>query len=189
MTEPQDITDAQALRALAHPIRLALLDVMRTQEEITASRAAELLGENPGNMSWHLQTLARYGFVEETGTGKGRSRPWRLVERIVRFDASADHDPETAAAGEALESALISRSFAQLEEWRRRRPGLPVWAEQSFLTSVVAHVTPEELGAIAAQISELFRRYADRPTSDRPPGAEPVTLLGVGHPMGGPQLP
>ena len=66
------------MRALAHPLRVALLEVMRRDGAITATRAAELLDESPGNMSWHLQTLAKYGFVEETGDGRGRSRPRRL---------------------------------------------------------------------------------------------------------------
>ena len=78
----QVITDARAMRALAHPLRVALLEAMRREREITATRAAELLDENPGNMSWHLQTLAKYGFVEETGKGRGRSRPWRLASDL-----------------------------------------------------------------------------------------------------------
>src|SRR6201985_3941873 len=72
------ITEARTMRALAYPLRVALLEAIRRDGEITASRAADLLDESPGNMSWHLQTLAKYGFVEETGEGRGRSRPWRL---------------------------------------------------------------------------------------------------------------
>jgi DNA-binding transcriptional ArsR family regulator len=92
------ITDARAMRALAHPLRVALLEAMRRDGEITASRAAELLGESPGNMSWHLQTLAKYGFVEETGEGRGRSRPWRLTRETQRFETSMT-DPDVAASG------------------------------------------------------------------------------------------
>ncbi|HEX3801511.1 MAG TPA: helix-turn-helix domain-containing protein [Solirubrobacteraceae bacterium] len=51
-------------------MRLALLDAIRRYGEITATRAAELLSESPGNMSWHLQTLAKYG-------GPGARRPTR----------------------------------------------------------------------------------------------------------------
>jgi hypothetical protein len=47
----------------------------------------------------------------------------------------------------------------------------------------VAHLTPEELGAISAEVSRLFRRYADRPAQERPAGTEPVKLLGIGHPL------
>src|ERR1700749_2883240 len=81
----QLVTDARAMRALAHPLRVALLELMRRDGEITATRAAELLGESPGNMSWHLQTLAKYGYIEEAGGGRGRSRPWRLASASNRF--------------------------------------------------------------------------------------------------------
>src|ERR1700749_4766010 len=89
----QLVTDARAMRALAHPLRVALLELMRRDGEITATRAAELLGESPGNMSWHLQTLAKYGFVEETGEGRGRSRPWRLASEGQSFETGVA-DPE-----------------------------------------------------------------------------------------------
>src|ERR1700749_2310784 len=91
--EPREITDARTMRALAHPTRLALLELLGREGELTAARAAELLDDSPGNMSWHLQTLAKYGFVEETGEGKGRSRPWRLASEGQSFETGVA-DPE-----------------------------------------------------------------------------------------------
>ncbi len=79
----RDISDPRTMRALAHPVRLALLEALRREGPLTATRAAELLDDSPGNMSWHLQTLAKYGFVEEAGGGRGRSRPWRVVSLTV----------------------------------------------------------------------------------------------------------
>src|ERR1700722_14720682 len=99
MPRRQVVTDPRAMRALAHPLRVALLEAVRRDGEITATRAAELLGESPGNMSWHLQTLAKYGLGEETGDGRGRSRPWRATSDSRSFETSMS-DPETAAAGE-----------------------------------------------------------------------------------------
>src|ERR1700689_5519448 len=111
-SEPREITDARTMRALAHPTRLALLDLLRREGELTATRAAELLDDSPGNMSWHLQTLAKYGYIEEAGTGSGRRRPWRAVSVSNRFDTAAD-GPEPAAAGEALESSFIDLAFTR----------------------------------------------------------------------------
>jgi len=58
-------------------------------------------------MSWHLQTIAKYGFVEETGDGRGRSRPWRLTSDSRSFETSMT-DPDVAAAGEALERTFMT---------------------------------------------------------------------------------
>jgi DNA-binding transcriptional ArsR family regulator len=182
--ESREISDAQTMRALAHPLRLALLDALRAEGELTASRAAELLGDSPGNMSWHLQTLAKYGFVEDAGTGKGRSRPWRLVSRSVSFSSAAGPDAEAQAAGEALETAIVNRSFAQFEDWRKRRFAYPEWAEESFVNNVITYLTPGELGELSRDLDALFRRYSDRDDpAARPAGAQPVKLLSIGHPV------
>ena len=75
----REITDPKAMRALAHPVRLAILDAMRSEGELTATRATEVLDQSPGNMSWHLQILAKYGFIVEAEGAKGRSRPWKIA--------------------------------------------------------------------------------------------------------------
>src|SRR3954463_16144739 len=98
--DPRELTDPRAMRALAHPVRISVLELLLREGPLTATRAAELLDESPGNMSWHLQTLARYGFIEETGEGRGRARPWRLVSVGNRFGVSADDPAQAHAAVE-----------------------------------------------------------------------------------------
>src|ERR1700761_6802893 len=123
------VTDPRAMRALAHPLRVALLEAIRRDGEITATRAAELLGESPGNMSWHLQTLAKYGFVEETGKGRGRSRPWRLVTASNRFRVDID-DPAAGAAGDVLVDQFVARAVDKQRQWMvSRNRFAPEWRE------------------------------------------------------------
>lgn len=180
----QVVTDARAMRALAHPLRVALLEAIRRDGELTATRAAELLDERPGNMSWHLQTLARYGFVEETGEGRGRSRPWRLTSDTRSFETGVT-DPEVLAAGEALERTLTERTYGQLREWWSRRLAYPAkWRRAAFLSDTVAYVTSSELTAIMDEINAIYTRYADRTDKEnRPAGALPVRLYAHGHPL------
>ena len=180
----QVVTDPRAMRALAHPLRVALLETMRRDGSITASQAGELLGESPGNMSWHLQTLAKYGFVEETGDGRGRRRPWRLTSASRSFDTSMT-DPDTAAAGEALERTFVERTYGQLREWWSRRLTYPLtWRRAAFMTDSVRYLTAEELTAIMDEIIAIYDRYADREDADkRPAEALPVHLSAHGHPL------
>ena len=180
----QVITDARAMRALAHPLRVALLETMRRDGEITATRAAELLDDSPGNMSWHLQTLAKYGFVEETGEGRGRSRPWRMVSDSRSFETGMT-DPDVAAAGEALERTFIERAYDQLREWWSRRLTYPLkWRRAAFITERVSYLTAAELAMISEEIHEIYTRYADRGSKEkRPAGALPVHLYAHGHPL------
>ena len=81
------LTDPRLMRAIAHPVRMALLEAMEQAEArtLTATQASELLGESPANCAFHLRTLAKYGFVEEAGGGQGRERPWRLAYRTLEI--------------------------------------------------------------------------------------------------------
>jgi DNA-binding transcriptional ArsR family regulator len=178
------VTDPRAMRALAHPLRVALLELMRRDGEITATRAAELLGESPGNMSWHLQTLAKYGFVEDTGEGRGRSRPWRLASEGQSFDTGVA-DPEVVAAGEALERTFSERTYAQLREWWSRRLTYPVkWRRAAYMSNSVVYLTAAELAEVTDEVNAIYTRYAERSDPDkRPTGALPVRLYAHGHPL------
>jgi predicted ArsR family transcriptional regulator len=172
------------MRALAHPLRVALLELMRRDGEITATRAAELLDESPGNMSWHLQTLAKYGYVEETGKGRGRSRPWRLASEGQSF-ATGVADPEVVVAGEALERTFTARTYDQLREWWSRRLGYPVkWRRAAFMSNSVVYLTAAELAEITDEVNAIYTRHGERVLAEkRPAGALPVRLYAHGHPL------
>ena len=53
-----DLTDPKAMRALAHPLRWALLEALAHAGTLTATQASEMLGESPANGAFHLRTLA-----------------------------------------------------------------------------------------------------------------------------------
>jgi DNA-binding transcriptional ArsR family regulator len=179
------ITDPRTMRALAHPVRLALLEALLREGELTATRASELLDESPGNMSWHLQTLAKYGYVEETGGGKGRSRPWRVTSDSNRFQ-TIDEDPQSASAGDALAAIFVERSFSRLREWWARRASYSkAWQDATFISAGINYLTAEEMAALGDEIAELFGRYRNRRLNKdlRPADAEPVELVAFGHPL------
>ena len=74
------IVDASALKGLAHPLRMAILESLETRGRATASMLAADLGESSGATSYHLRQLFRHGFVEEVPDhGNARERWWRPV--------------------------------------------------------------------------------------------------------------
>jgi DNA-binding transcriptional ArsR family regulator len=184
-TDRRLISDPRTMRALAHPVRIALLEALGREGQLTATKAAEILDDSPGNMSWHLQTLAKYGYVEEAGGGKGRSRPWRIASVSNRFRTASD-DPEFDSAGEALESTFAERAYSRLREWWGRRPSYPfVWRDAAFASNSLAYLTAQEMAEVGEEIAELFSRYRDRLLDKqlRPAEAEPVQLIAFGHPI------
>src|SRR5580704_17309140 len=100
MPELARVSDARTLRALAHPVRIALIEELVLGGAATATELGERIGETPTTCSFHLRQLAKYGFVEEAGGGKGRARPWRLTR--IGFNISSHDDPESEIAADAL---------------------------------------------------------------------------------------
>ena len=64
------LTDPRALRAYAHPTRLALMGLLRRAGPMTATQAGERIGESAASCSFHLRQLAKFGLVEEAGGGR-----------------------------------------------------------------------------------------------------------------------
>jgi DNA-binding transcriptional ArsR family regulator len=184
--ERRQLTEPKEMRALAHPTRLAILEVLLREGPLTATQAANLLGDSPGNISWHLQTLGRYGFIEETGTGRGRTRPWRLVSLGQRLSTSEDTPAGTRAAGEALASMMIERNFNRLREFQSVSASFPdSWSNAAFTTAVLTYLTAEELDALGVELASVLDRYRDRTIdrAKRPKSALPVQIVAFGHPL------
>ena len=184
-TGRRDISDPRAIRALAHPMRIALLEAIMREGSLTATRAAELLDDSPGNMSWHLQTLAKYGFIEEAEGGRGRSRPWRIVDVTYSFE-SATGDPEYAAAAEALEATLHQNIDQHLRAWwSQRRSYSEEWRRAAFSIFTTTYLTVDEMQRLSDDINELVKPYSGRSAdkSQRPKESEPVQVVALGHPL------
>ena len=96
------------MRALAHPVRVALLELLTRDGPMTATEAGEALGESPANTSFHLRTLAKFGFVEEAPGGTGRQRPWQRVGLGNSFEVEGDE--ATAAAARSLADHFARRA-------------------------------------------------------------------------------
>jgi len=65
--EAETVSDARRLRALTHPVRLALIGKLVLHGPLTAAAASELIGEPPSTCSFHFRQLAKYVVVEEAG--------------------------------------------------------------------------------------------------------------------------
>jgi DNA-binding transcriptional ArsR family regulator len=183
--EPRELTDPLTMRALAHPVRLAILEALTHHGPLTATEAAEHVGESPSNCSFHLRQLAKYGFVEEAEGGAGRRRPWRAKTIGTRF-TDVQADPETAlAAGElarVITDRLFSRARAGLEQARL----LPdEWRAVTGSNDMTLYVTPDEMKAIDDEVLEILWRYRERiaDPSKRPEGSRPLQVAMFAYPI------
>ena len=181
------LTDPRALRAYAHPVRMALVGLLRTEGPLTATRAAEMLGESSGTCSFHLRQLAKYGLVEEAGGGIGREKPWRATAMSTSWE-TAPGNPELAAATGLLKTMIAERYFEQLTRWLDRSEQEPrQWQEAALFGDRFAYLTAAELTEVGEQVRNLLDPYADRVAdpSLRPDGARRISYLQLAFPTDG----
>jgi DNA-binding transcriptional ArsR family regulator len=74
-------SEVLALRALAHPLRLRLLELAAETGSITTTTASARTGESSANCSFHLRLLAKHGFLDRLDGRDRRERPWRPAAR------------------------------------------------------------------------------------------------------------
>lgn len=181
------LTDPKALRALAHPVRLALLGQLRVHGQLTATQAAELLGESSASCSFHLRQLAKYELVEEAGGGQGRERPWRATTMFTSWPAVAD-DPKVDAAAGLLRDVVMDYYLQDLARWQEVIGDEPAeWQRAARFGDTSLYVTAAELTELNRRVQELVDAYLDRQANPelRPPGARLVSYLHIAHPVVG----
>jgi DNA-binding transcriptional ArsR family regulator len=167
------VTDPEALAALSHPTRVAILEALR--EPASAAEVGRSLGQPRQRVNYHLKELEKAGLVERTGTrAKGNlvERLYRAVARtfVVSSRVAWSHPDRVAALrrqhalgtlvdlGERLQrdaAALLDRAAFEGEDI----PSAAVSAEVSF---------PDEAARAAFMddylrtTSELLERHGAR---------------------------
>jgi DNA-binding transcriptional ArsR family regulator len=188
MTDAQQIypkhgkaLDIEALKALAHPLRVRILDELSMYGPLTASGLGERLGESSGATSYHLRQLEKHGLVQEdTSRGRGRERWWMRRPGSISIPEARDF-PEGSA--ERLATRLIE------DEWNRNREqafrefttqGDSVfgeeWLQVAVADTINLRLTPEQLQGLVNEVDEVLWRYIDRYKTTPTPGARPVQM-------------
>lgn len=171
------ITDPQAMRALAHPVRLAVLTFLQRNGPATATILSPHVGATPSVTSWHLRHLATYGLVidapEDEVPGDRRHRWWKAVAKGFRFEPSDD------PAAQMLAEQMYAASLEQVERWRfETRPQLTLeWLQVATLANTQVRLTRDELADLDARIEELLAPFVHRAAADLPAGARRVRIL------------
>lgn len=170
-TERTRITDAAVMRALAHPVRLELLDhLSNVPEGATATECAAVVGLSPSATSYHLRALAKVGMIQPApGRGDARERVWRATHD--RFEIT--NEPGASDEDVAAEMALVETHLARQNDRVRRfmaaaRTEPREWYEAALISDSTLLLTARELKRLVAQIEELLQPFKKR-RRERPP--------------------
>lgn len=174
------VLEMAALKGLAHPLRVAIIDVLSAYGAATASSLAERLGESSGATSYHLRQLEKHGFVrEDTTRGSGRERWWERVPRPISLNAT-----EFGSAGADREASDLV-----MAEWQRNRQkrlgaflthGLETvgkeWIEVSGVSIANVQLTLEQMRDLTEELAAVVDSYTEKFRNQKKPGARPVQI-------------
>ena len=177
------IYDPERIRALTHPLRLELLDLLDDLGEATATQCAEQLGQSVASCSFHLRSLEKHGFIERSGQ-RGREKPWRAVK------GGLDVRPDTALRGSRhavaeLGSLYVAREADRVHRYLAQVEHEPEdWVQAATVTTASFWATAEEMKQLAQEVQRLTDRFdrRDDDASLRPDGARQSRMLATLNP-------
>jgi len=176
-----EVTDPRAIRALAHPVRLDLLELLVAIGPATAAQCGRILGVSQASCSFHLRQLAKYGLVVDAGPGQDRrERRWQMPDNRIRL-------PRSDGVTRQLFSVVVEREMqAILERAQRQDDDIAEWRGTEGPLAGVAVMSADEVTEVRRTITELLEPYFARAVSSGPrlpPGQRYVRYFLAGTPM------
>lgn len=178
---PDDrVLDAGALRALAHPLRVKIYDILSQYGPQTASMLAARLGESSGSTSYHLRALAKHDLIHEVeGRGTARERWWERPRGGVSF---WNPDVAKTPSGRAVTQIVMSEFFRhrqdQLLEYIATgldEPGDP-WHQAGLVSTASVFLTADQAREISLKIQAIVDETVEAYRVQAGAGVRPVTI-------------
>ena len=173
--------DIASLKALAHPLRVAILEAVSRYGPQTSGTLAELLGESTGATSYHLRQLAKHDFLREVpGRGTARERWWERPKGSLQVvTRELAENPATREAAQLVSREFENSRAAALADFMERgwleEPA--EWADAAMLSTLNLRLTVEQLADVSARLAAFVDALAEELRTDQPPeGSRAVQL-------------
>jgi DNA-binding transcriptional ArsR family regulator len=161
-----ELLDERSLNAMAHPLRMRLLVILRSDGPATATRLAERVGESSGLTSYHLRKLAEVGLVaEDADRGTKRERWWRAAHELTQWSPSTFlGNPQAHQATVSIRREIYRWQWRLLEQWlARENEWDKAWVDAAGVSDSLLTLTPESARAMSTEIWAVIQRYRDNP--------------------------
>lgn len=173
------VLDTGALRALGHPMRVKIYDILSQYGPQTASSLAAQLGESSGATSYHLRALAKHELIQEcTGRGTGRERWW---ERPKGGISITNQEALKTPAGRSATQIVMNEFFRNRQDQLMQfiNSGLSdqgAWEQGTLISTASTRLTPQQSKELSLKIMALIddavETYRDQIGDD----VRPVTI-------------
>ncbi|PCE14132.1 transcriptional regulator [Microbacterium sp. SZ1] len=172
--------DAGALKALAHPLRVRIFDLLSERGPQTASTLAALVGETSGSMSYHLRALAAHDLIREVeGRGTARERWWERPKGRIDLPGPDDTmTPSDRASAQIVTSEFFRLRHETLMAYlNRSEAGIPEeWRDAGIVMTTYLDLTAEQMAELKAELTAVVDRVVDRYQGQTGPDVRRVTL-------------
>ena len=184
-----EISDPRAIRALAHPLRLDLLELLGAGGPATAAQCGRVLGVSQASCSFHLRQLAKYGFVQDAGPGRDRrERQWRITNRRLSVRSGTGGD---VAVWQEIGKLVVQREMQAILEYSQRPDGTdPEWQHKAGIVTGMAVLTPDDAAAVKEKWIALLAPYvatAEAEGTQLQPGQRHVRYFMAATPLPEPE--
>ncbi len=178
--KPVRTLDAGALKALAHPLRVQMYDILAQHGPQTASRLAEMTGESSGSTSYHLRALAKHDLIREIPErGSARERWWERPRVGVSLtNPEALGTPSGRAASQVVLTEFLNRRHQQLMRYIARTmsaAGVPALDDALIATSTV-RLTAAQSTELMERLQSVVDEFADTYRDQDDPTARPINI-------------
>jgi len=174
------VPNTAALKALAHPVRVRMLGILRLEGPSTSTQLAARLKLNTGATSYHLRQLALHGFIDDAhDLGNGRERWWQARHETTVVPADWDNG-EGLEASMAFSQAALTWQVAQMQRALETYTSTPkAWRQASAASDFTMALTPEQAKALSDRLHAiLWEAMASAPKlgTELPEGVRPFTI-------------
>jgi DNA-binding transcriptional ArsR family regulator len=164
MVEPRREATQVEIRALAHPVRLRILRLLRFDQLTNAELAAQL-ELNPASTLHHVRTLVRAGFIEPT---RSRPGPNGITEKPYRDTTKS----WTLHVSDSKPAARVSHAGIEAFNAEVNTPGVTI----ETMTRQALKLNRASLDELEARLLALSDEYEQRHDKDGDPYALFVTI-------------
>lgn len=182
MTENTQVRtlDPGALKALAHPLRVRIFDLLASQGPQTASSLAAMVGETSGSTSYHLRALAAHNLIQEVpGRGTARERWWeRPKGRIDMPGPDETMSPANRAAAQIVTSEFFRLRHETLMAYlnRPRSEEPEEWRDVALTMTTHLDMTAAQVMELREELEALVESAIERYRGQTGPDVRRVSL-------------
>lgn len=160
------IAKPEQLKALGHPLRLRVLELLGENHELLTNRElAQRLEVDPGHLHFHVRTLLKAELIQRVEGGHGREKPYRAVAHTIRVAPELLTAPGATSDVHAAILDEVNASWAKYG------------AQGAFRSAqVTVRIAPD-------RVRELWELLSERVDELEDPEQDPIVITLVFHPQ------